>query len=186
VRWEWELNSACGETTTSPSPSSSPLPSPSSSRSSRLDQTSRIVSFDGQQSLAAFKNSSTTTTTSSQNHVWSVIEGSSLASGPQSSTIQYDHENEIDNDDDTKKLYYSVYDDDDDDDVADARFMGEDDDIEYEYEDYEEDDDDMMMIDYNMTYTEADDDARFCQVTTDAEMRKRSHKKTTQVGKYRK
>mmetsp|Transcript_39116 Transcript_39116/g.43658 ORF Transcript_39116/g.43658 Transcript_39116/m.43658 type:complete len:185 (+) Transcript_39116:74-628(+) len=159
----------------------------SSSRSSCFDQTSRIVSFDGQQSLSAFKKSpAATTTTSSQNHVWSVIEGSSLASGPQSSTIQYDHENEIDNDndtddDDTNKLYYSDVDD---------RMMGEDhDDNEYEYEDYHEeddDDDDMMMIDYNMTYTEADDDARFCQVTTDAEMRKRSHKKTTQVGKYRK
>jgi len=104
---------------------------------------------------------------------------------PESSTIQYGHENEIDNEDDTKKLYYSVYDDDDDDHDG---IMGEDEDNDYDYEDYEEDDnDDMMhMIEYNMTYNEADDEARFCQVTTDAEMRKRSHKKTTQIGKYRK
>jgi len=155
--------------------------SSSSSRSSSFGLTSRIVSFDGQQSLATYHKSPTTTTTSSQNHVWSVIEGNSPASGPESSTIQYDHENEIDYDDDTKKLYYSVYDDDDDD-----MIMGEGDDNEYEYEDYEEDEDDTMMIDYNMTYTEADDDARFCQVTTDAVTRTRSHKKSTQIGKYRK
>jgi len=103
----------------------------------------------------------------------------------ETSTIQYDHDHDNDNhDDDTHKLYYSVYDDDDDD--ADDRIMGEDDDNEYEYADYGEDDDDTMMIDYNMTYTEADDDARFCQVTTNAETRTRSHKKSSQVGKYRK
>jgi len=90
-----------------------------------------------------------------------MIEASSPPLGPVSSTIQSDHENEIDNggDDDTNKLYYSVYDDADAD--ADDRIMGADhDDNEYEYEDYHEkddDDDETMMIDYNMTYTEADD-----------------------------
>jgi len=129
--------------------------------------------------LSAFKKSPAATTTSSQNQLWSVIEEEQTPSPvrPASSTIQYDHD-----DNDTKKLYYSVYDDDDDDDAD-----GEDDDNDYEYEDYEEDDDDTMMnmIEYNMTYTEADDDARFDKVTTNAETRTRSHKKSAQVGKYR-
>jgi len=59
----------------------------------------------------------------------------------------------------------------------------------YEYEAnteyyHEEDDDDTMMIEYNMTYTEADDDARFCQVTNNADTRTRS-RPMNKVGKYR-
>merc|ERR1712194_909715 len=99
---------------------------------------------------------------------------------------QYDNDDDNDNhDDDNQKLYYSVYDDDDD------IIMGEDDDNEYyKYEAanedfYEEDEDDTMnRIEYNMTYTEADDDARFCQVTTNADTRQRS-RPMNKVGKYR-
>merc|ERR1712194_371018 len=95
------------------------------------------------------------------------------------------HPQSNDHDDDNEKFYYSVYDDDDD------IIMGEDDDNEYyTYEAtnedfYEEDEDDTMnRIEYNMTYTEADDDARFCQVTTNADTRQRS-RPMNKVGKYR-
>jgi len=119
----------------------------------------------------------------SHNHEWSLIEEEERSpSGPETSTIQYDHDHN-NHEDNTHKLYYSVYDDDD------AIMMGEDGDNEYyEYEanneDYDEDDDTMTMIEYNMTYTEADDDARFCQVTTNADTRTRS-RPMNKVGKYR-
>mmetsp|Transcript_5555 Transcript_5555/g.6243 ORF Transcript_5555/g.6243 Transcript_5555/m.6243 type:complete len:188 (+) Transcript_5555:50-613(+) len=156
----------------------------SSSSSASSASRSRFVSFDGQQSLSAFQKSPAATTTSSQNHLWSVIEEHPPSPGPDLSTIQYDHDDH--DDDDTNKLYYSVYDNDDDDD--DDMIMGEDEYDEYEAnEDYHEDDDDdnTMMIDYHMTYTESDDEARFCQVTTDADTRTRS-RPMNKAGKYRK
>merc|ERR1712194_502101 len=107
-------------------------------------------------------------------------------SGPETSTLQYDHDHD-NYDDATYKLYYSVYDDDDD-----HIIMREDDEDneDSEYYEYEannevyEDDDTMTMIEYNMTYTELDDHAFFCQVTTNAETRKRS-RPMNKVGKYR-
>jgi len=124
----------------------------------------------------------------SNNHVWSMIEEERPSSGPETSTIQYDHDHDHDNDnhdDDTHKLYYSVYDDDEEDVI-----MGENDDNEYyDYEanneDYEEDEDDTMnMIEYNMTYNESDDNAFFCQVTTNTDTTRRS-RPTNKIGKYR-
>jgi len=124
----------------------------------------------------------------SHNRGWSLREEESPPSGPETSTIQYDHDHDHDNldDDNTPKLYYSVYDDDDDDD----HLIMREDDEDNEYYEYEannevyEDDDTMTMIEYNMTYTESDDHAFFCQVTTNAEMRTRS-RPMNKVGKYR-
>merc|ERR1712194_609553 len=120
----------------------------------------------------------------SHNRGWSLREEEYPPSGPETSTLQYDHDHD-NHDDATYKLYYSVYDDDDDDHII----MREDDE-DNEYYEYEannevyEDDDTMTMIEYNMTYTELDDHAFFCQVTTNAETRKRS-RPMNKVGKYR-
>jgi len=85
-----------------------------------------------------------------------------------------------------------VYDDDDEEDDDDI-IMGEEDyNAYYEYEvneDYQEEDEDeddtMNMIEYNMTYTESDDNAFFCQVTTNTDTTRRS-RPSNKVGKYRK
>merc|ERR1712194_483292 len=121
-------------------------------------------------------------------HYYNGIEYDTRGLEEETSTIQYGPDHDNHDDDNTPKLYYSVYDDDDDNDDI---IMGEDDDNEYyKYEAtnedfYEEDEDNTMnRIEYNMTYTEADDDARFCQVTTDADTRQRS-RPMNKVGKYR-